>query len=87
MITENERIFALHEVKLCIHEALDEREQRIMNRVGDIRNNLDQLEKRIIIWETRAQTTQYAARIFWGIVLGISAIVIQMFDLGKISIH
>ena len=87
MITENDRAFALSEIKLCIHEALDEREQRIMKRVGDIRTNLDQLEKRIIIWETRAQTTQYAARIFWGIVLGISAIVIQMFDLGKISIH
>lgn len=87
MINDSDRIFALHEVKLCIHEALDEREQRIMNRVGDVRTNLDALERRIIIWETRAQTTQYAVRIFWGIMLGIAAVVIQMFDLGRISIH
>ena len=87
MISENERTFALSEIKLCIHEALDEREQRIMNRVGDIRTNLDQLEKRITIWETRAQTTQYAAKIFWGLLLGAFSIVIEMFDLGKISIH
>ena len=85
--SEWEREAFLKEIRLCIYEALDARDKEIYARIKVIADAQEEVSKQILTWTTAANTGRVISKVFWGIVLGLASITMNLFDIGKVTIQ